>query len=81
MNKPLKITKPKVHGDGYPMTVRYGQATALPRSSPNQLMVLDYITQECKATTVARSYDGYGWEGVMPTPLQPSCDKSSGACT
>ena len=63
------------------MTVRYGQATALPRSSPNQLMVLDYITHECKATTVARSYDGYGWEGVLPTPLNPSCDKSTGACT
>ena len=63
------------------MSVKHGEATVLPRSGPNQLMVLDFVTQECKATTIARSYDGHGWEGVLPTPLKPSCDKNTGACT
>ena len=45
----------------------------LPHSSPNLLLRMSHITADCAATVVARSYAGYAWEGVPPTPLHPNC--------
>ena len=48
---------------------------ALPASSQNVLLILHLASTGSDAvrTAVARSYAGYGWESVLPSPLQPNC--------
>jgi hypothetical protein len=64
--------------EGFPLAVTSG--LTLPQSAPNQLLFLRQISVDCSAMTVARSYDGRAWEGVMPMPLQPTCTLE-GACS
>jgi cullin-associated NEDD8-dissociated protein 1 len=66
---------------GFPMTVTSGMT--LPRSSPNQLLFLQQVAMDCALVTVARSYDGRAWEGVMPQPIEPTCtgEGASSACS
>lgn len=77
-------------GAGFPLTVRGNSSDGggvdagrvlLPASEPGQSLTLQLVGPDCSLRAVARSYDGQPWEGVLPTPLQPDCDKGSGACS
>ena len=63
--------------EGFPYTVPssiVADNDVLPASSQNILLTLMWIdAYDCSTTAVARSYDGYDWEGIPPTPLHPSC--------
>lgn len=69
--------------DGFPVTVpAVGQSVALPRSKTNLLLILREIPFDCSTKpAVARSHSGYEWEGVLPTPIQPTCNDATGDCT
>ena len=61
--------------DGYPFTVLNNTAAApLPSSAQHQLLRLVQISEiDCSAVVVARSYDGFEWDGVQPTPVELDC--------
>ena len=69
--------------DGFPFTVpAEGQGVALPKSETNVLLILREIPFDCSTMMPrARSHSGYLWEGVVPHPIHPVCDKAAGSCT
>jgi len=68
----------KRQGSGFPVTLLEGVSVELPRSTAGQRLVLMRIGPDaCDAKPVARSYGGFKWEGIQPTPLQPDCPGSS----
>ena len=54
---------------------------ALPKSSADVLLILVWVPNASRSSSTnelvtARSYAGYGWEGVYPNPVQPTCNTS-----
>eukprot|EP00808_Paulinella_micropora_P028586 g59653.t1 len=56
----------------------HGGEVSLPVSVPGRLLTLTRLANSANELTlvVARSYDGYRWEGLFPDPINLSCNKN-----
>ena len=82
----LSVAEQQDQPDGFPyhlVAAPVWEATIqLPQSTSDVLLTLLWVkSDDCNQTySVARSYSDYPWEGIMPGPVFPDCDDSTGNC-
>ena len=80
----LTVDEQQEQPDDFPYSVvpEASGTFQLPHSTADVLLTLLWVkADECStALPVARSYAGYPWEGIMPVPVFPECNDSTGNC-